>query len=238
MDYAQEELKVEREKMKPVFLWLPAIFTGIIVLLTFILKLAERTPDGFASWGVVVIFMWLGAALVTFGLSVGFYALTSVRSVKPGERNFHRREDCDTALRKELRRRTNYNLDDFSETSDSVEGDGWFGEGKQAEQDKLYFHLYRIQKGAKKRYLLAMMNMEEGKEDDVIITQSPMNFQNFQQLIEDTGNRLCRNPVRLRTRETVYHDEVSGRSRTEKEQSPLDQPEIDDAQAQGGGGQQ
>jgi hypothetical protein len=117
-------------------------------------------------------------------------------------------------------------LSDFSDTGDSTEGVGWFGQGNTtADQEKIYYHLYRIQKGSRKRYFLGLQNMQEKLEDDIIILQSPLNFINLNKIILENANKLCRNPVRTVTREKVFTDEVSGRSRTEKEESPLDMQE-------------
>jgi len=232
IDYeeAAEPKKPERERIKPVYLWIPAIVTFLVFLVTLILKLAEKTPDGFTSWGWVIA-IWFLTLLITFGASMAAYLIVSIKDKRPMERAFNRREFCDTALRGEIRRRTSYNLDDFTETGDSVEGFGWFGAGsKKDDQSKIYYHLYRIQHGTKKRYLLGMMDMEQGNEDNVNLAQSPMNFQDLMELINETGNRMCKNPQRVVTKESVYRDEVSGRERIEKEKSPFDTPENEETE--------
>jgi hypothetical protein len=78
--------------------------------------------------------------------------------------------------------------------------------------------------------MLGLMNTQMGKEDLVVIVQSPMNFTDIQRLIEENANRLCRNPERRVVRERIFSDELSGRSRVEREQSPLDVAENEDVE--------
>ena len=225
MDYEVEKPKVEREPMRPIYLWVPSIVSVLVIVLTLLMKVTEKTPNGFTSWGWVIT-VWVLTLIVTFGISIAVWLFLSIKDQKPLERQFNSREKCDHLLRQEIRRRTGYNLADFTETGDSIEGVGWFGAGtKQTDQDLIYYHLYRIKKGQLNRYLLGVMCTEQGKEDMVVITQSPMNFTDLKQLIEDTCNRLCRNPLRTVTRQSIYRDEVSGRSRVESEKSPFDVPE-------------
>jgi uncharacterized integral membrane protein len=228
MDYADPQDTTTRVKMKPIFIILPSVVSFIIILTVFILKLTEKTENGFTSWAWVfgIIFLTL---IITFGISIAVHLFTSLRDKKPEGRKFNSRERCDVLIRNEIRTRTGYNLSDFSETGDSIEGVGWYGMGKEKDdQDLIYYHLYRILKGTRKRYLLGVMNTEIGKEDHLIITQSPMNFNDLQKLINETCNRLCRNPERVVRQERVYKDEVSGRSETEVTESPLDSPENED----------
>jgi hypothetical protein len=230
IDYeeAAKKPETERERIKPIYLWIPAIVTFLVVIITAILKFAEKTPGGFTTWGWIIA-IWFLTLLITFGASMAAYLLLSIKNKKPAERAFNRREFCDNTLRSEIRKRTGYNLEDFTETGDSIEGVGWFGAGsKKDDQNKIYYHLYRIQHGTKKRYLLGVMNMEAGDEDSVTLVQSPMNFQGLQELITETCNRLCKNPQQTVMRESIYRDEVSGRERIEREKSPFDRPENED----------
>lgn len=225
MEYEVEEREVKREAMRPAYLWVPSILSFVVIVLLLILKVVGVVGAG---WGWVVLW-WVVVLIVSFGVSIAIWLLVSMKDVGPSERAYNLRGQCDHLLRQEIRRRTGYNLSDFTETGDSVEGIGWFGAGQsEKDQDKIYYHLYRIKRGQFNRYLLGVMNSEKGKEDMVIIKQSPMNFNDVDRLIEETCNRLCRNPVRRVTREKIYSDEVSGRSRIEREESPLDQPENQD----------
>jgi hypothetical protein len=219
----------KRVAMKPVFLIVPSILSGVFFLLFLVLKLVEKVPNGFMRWGWVFgLFFIFG--LVCFGISVAIYLLVSMKDSSSGERRFNSRERCDVLIRQEIRRRTGYNLSDFSETGDSTEGVIWAGVGSEKDKDKIYFHLYRIQKGALKRYFLGVQNLQVGREDDLILVQSPLNFSDLDKLILDSANKLCRNPVKVVTKESVFKDEVSGRSRVDKEESPLDKPENGDVE--------
>jgi large-conductance mechanosensitive channel len=232
MDYLNEEETTVRQGMKPIFIWIPAIVSGLMFIIIMILKLAEKTNNGFTTWGWVIAIIII-TLIVTFGISIAVYLFTSLKDKKPEERKYNSREKCDILLRKEIRRRTNYNLSDFSETGESIEGVGWYGIGQgEKDQDLIYYHLYRIQKGTRKRYLLGVMDTEVGKEDHVIITQSPMNFQDLRKLIRETCNGLCRNPERMMKQERIYRDEISGRSEVETTESPFDMPENQDYEEQ------
>lgn len=227
VDYFYDDKpEMRREGIKPVFLWVPGIVSFVFFLVFLLLKVSEKVENSFMSWGWVFGSLVI-VLLVTFGISLVVYLFLSMKSKGVQERRFNSRERCDDLIRREIRRRTGYNLSDFTETGDSVEGVGWFGQGGKDDQDKLYYHLYRIQKGSLRRYFLGLMNMQEDLSDDIIIVQSPLNFVDLNKLILETGNRLCRNPVRVMTKERVFTDEVSGRSRVEKEESPLDVKESE-----------
>ena len=72
------------------------------------------------------------------------------------------------------------------------------------------------------------IDTEVGKEDIMNTKQSVMNFPNIEQTVRNMCNLICRNPQKTITKETRFYDEVAGRGRTEKTESPLDAPENGD----------
>ena len=226
-DELEEAKEVDRAPMKPMFIWLPLLTGFVLSVLWMILKFTEKTESGFTTWGVVIILILLSFGL-PFGASILLYRLLSLKDKTPQGRRFNTQDQCDKTIRKRLQDRTGYTLEDFTETGESIEGVGWFGEGRRDDQDLIYFHLYRIRKGQFMRYLLVVMNTEVGKEDIMNTKQSVMNFPNIEQTVRNMCNLICRNPQKTITKETRFYDEVAGRGRTEKTESPLDAPENGD----------
>lgn len=222
-----------REKMKPVYFVVPCILTGVFFLLFLVLKLAEKSLNGFMRWGWVFgsVFIF---GLLSFGISSVIYLFLSQKDGHFGEARLLSRERCDKLMRGEIRNRTGFNLGDFSHTADSVEGVAFFGVGGEL---KLYYHLYRIENRALKRYFLGVMNMLESDSDDITWLQVPSNFSDVRGVVNDYGNMMCKSPIRSVVKESVFRDEVSGRSRVDKEESPLDAPEDSDVEYPDVGGQ-
>lgn len=220
------EFKEARESLKPIFIWIPAIFTALIIIFCLIMKFSESTKDSFMSWGWIVTTIIL-CTLISFGMSIIIYFLTSYKSAKPKGFEYNGRAFCDKKIRDEIKSRTNYNLGDFTQTGDSTEGVGYYGENGE---DLVYYHLYRIKEGSKNRYFLGVMNMRKDRSDLLTIVQSPMNFSNLQQLIDDLSQKLTPKPRRTIIKEKEYIDEVAGRRSKETEEKPYneDEEEIDD----------
>lgn len=228
MDYLSDDKDLrKRAPFRPIFWILPLIFSSLIILTLIIVRAVRGVAGG--SWGKV--FGWSFFALcVCWGLSIMVYLLTSISDLKSRDREFNSPKRCDELLRGYIVSDTGYVLDDFSRTAESIVGSKWAGEGDRAEQEHVYFQLYRARIGALNRYLLAVINRDKSKEDSYIFKQSPSNFQNISKEIDDLADQLCTRRKKMMTRERVYRDDVSGRSETVKEESPLDQSEngVDD----------
>jgi hypothetical protein len=223
MDYLSDDKDFrKRAPFRPIFWILPLIFSSLIILTLIIVRAVRGSAGG--SWGRV--FWWsFFAEFVCWGLSIMVYLLSSISDLKSSDREFNSPKRCDELLRGYIVSDTGYVLDDFSKTAESIVGSKWAGKGDVKEQEHVYFHLYRARIGALNRYLLAVINMDKVKEDSYIFKQSPSNFQNITKEIDDLSDQLCINRKQTVTRERVYRDEISGRSETVKEESPLDQSE-------------
>jgi hypothetical protein len=226
VDYITDEKDTRtREKMRPIFWILPLILSSLVVLLLIIIR-AVKGKAGI-SWGGIVLWC-LFTEVVVWGISMMIYGLTSMKEVKSKEREFNSPQRCDELLREYIMKDTGFVLEDFSKTAESVYGSRWAGEGTASEQERIYFHLYRIRVNALFRYLLCVINMDKSKADSYIIHQSPSNFTNINKEVDEMSDQLCSRRKKMITRERVYRDEVAGRSETVKEESPLDSSENED----------
>jgi hypothetical protein len=223
MDYISnvEDLRT-REKMRPIFWILPLILSSLVVLLLIIIRSVKGKAG--ITWGGVVLWC-LFCEVVVWGLSMMIYGLTSLKEAKSNEREFNSPQRCDELLRDYIMKDTGFVLEDFSKTAESVYGSRWAGEGTVGEQERIYFHLYRIRVGALFRYLLCVINMDKSKDDSYIIHQSPSNFPNISKEVDDMSDQLCSRRKKMMVRERTYRDEVSGREEVTHEESPLDATE-------------
>ena len=106
---------------RAVYIWVPLIFSLVVVGLLLVGKLLEKVPDGFLSWGS--FWLWVVIVLLgSFGLSVVVYLLVSLKNKKVGDRSFNSRALCDKLLRDEIRERENFSLDSFIDTGESING--------------------------------------------------------------------------------------------------------------------
>lgn len=220
MNYTDDEKDFQkRERMRPIFWLLPLILSSLVVLLLIVIRLVKGSSG--LSWTGVVLWC-LFFELLFWGLSMLIYSLTSMKELKSKDRVFNSPQRCDELLRDYLLKDTGYVVDDFSKTAESIYGSRWAGEGDSSEQERLYFHLYRLNIGSIKRYLLCVINMDSSKSDSYIIHQSPMNFQNLSKEVDDMCDQLCSKRKRMVVRERTYRDDVSGREEVTREESPLD----------------
>jgi hypothetical protein len=219
-----EQLK-SREKMRPVFWILPLILSSIIVIILLVVRAVKG--QGGITWGGIVLWC-LFTEIVVWGISMMIYGLTSLKETKSKEREFNSPQKCDELLRDYLLKDTGYVVDDFSKTAESVYGSRWAGDGDSSEQERIYFHLYRLRVGALYRYLLCVINMDTSKSDWYSIRQSPSNFQDLPKLVDEMSDQMCTRRKKMMTRERTYRDEVSGREETTREESPMDSSENGD----------
>lgn len=226
-DRERDEDGVKREGISPVFVWIPSLisFVGIVFLLA--LKLTERQQNSFTSWGWVVFVMVI-LVVLSFGISLVIYLIASLKNKPEKEREFFGREYCNAKIKKEIKNRFHYRVDDFAETGDSIEGSSMFGDARSGERDLVYYHLYRILEGSRKRYLLACMNMEKVKIDRVIFNQNVMNLTNISETIREYCNRLVDHPEIMVRSEKQFIDTMSGRSQIEKTETPLEKEQREE----------
>lgn len=220
-----EQLK-SREKMRPVFWIAPLILSSIIVIILLVVRAVKG--KGGITWGGIVLWC-LFTEIVVWGISMMIYGLTSLKEVKSKDREFNSPQRCDELLREYLLKDTGYVVDDFTKSAESEYGSLWAGEGDSGEQERVYFHLYRLRVGALYRYLLAVQNMDKSKEDWYRIKSSPSNFQDLGKEIDSLADSMCTRRKKMVTRERTYRDEISGREEIVKEESPLEQSESGDA---------
>jgi hypothetical protein len=223
MDYVSdaEELK-SREKMRPVFWILPLILSSVVVITLLVVK-AVKGKSGI-GWGGIILWC-LFTEVVVWGLSMMIYLLTSIKEIKAKDREFNSPQRCDELLRDFLLKDTGYVVDDFSKTAESIYGSRWAGEGDAKEQERIYFHLYRLRVGALYRYLLCVINMDKSKADWYSIRQSPSNFQDLNKIVDEMSDQMCNRRKKMMTRERTYRDDVAGREETVREESPMDSSE-------------
>jgi hypothetical protein len=221
VDYVTDVKDLRKRKpFSPIFWILPLIFSALVILILVVVQSVAKH----GTWGSV--FWWSFFALfVCWGVSILIYLLTSIQDLKSKEREFNSPQRCDELLRDYLLKDTGYVVDDFSRTAESVYGSRWAGEGDVAEQERVYFHLYRFRVGALSRYLLAVINMDKSKSDSYIFKQSPSNFQNIGREVDDLADQLCSRRKRMVTRRQTFKDNVSGREEVTEEESPLDATE-------------
>ena len=225
-DISEERVKEGqyRAGFGAVYIWIPLILSFVVSVFVLILKFSERVKDSFTSWTWVFGIIGL-AFLLSFGLSLIIYLVFSLRNKKPVDVEYNTREFCDREIRQEIRRRTGYNLSDFTDTGDSVEGNGFYGERGQS---LIYWHLYRLQKGQRRRYVLGMRNMEKGKDLQILV-QSPMNFLDVDAVVERYANRMTSSPMKYSSEEQIFTDQVTGRQEIRRKRMPfLDVKEDDD----------
>jgi hypothetical protein len=225
MDENRQRIKDEqyRQGMSPIFIWIPAIISFVVIVFVLVLKFTEKFPNSFTSWAWVVAIILI-TVVFTFGMSIIIYLVTSIRNKKPLAVEYSTREECDIAIKSEIKRRTGYTLGDFTETGDSIEGNGYYGKRGQA---LIYFHVYRINKGALKRYVLGLKNMEKDK-DLVILVQSPMNFVAIDEVIAKYAERLTPDQMRYSENENVFTDSVTGRTEIKRTRTPYEEQKKKD----------
>jgi uncharacterized integral membrane protein len=233
VDVSEERIREGqyRSGFRAVYVWIPLILSVVVTIFVLILKFSEKVNDSFASWTWVFGIIGL-AFLLSFGLSLIIYLVFSLRHKKPDAVEYNTREFCDREIRQEIRRRTGYNLSDFTDTGDSVEGNGFYGEHGQS---LIYWHLYRLQKGQRRRYVLGMRNMERGKDLQILV-QSPMNFLDVDAVVERYANRLTSSPQKYSSEENIFTDQVTGRQEIRRKRMPILDSKKDDEEEEEVGG--
>lgn len=225
----EEEVAVDgkqREGIGAVYIWIPALVSFVAIAFVLALKLTEKELNSFTSWGWVV-FIIIVSVILSFGISLLIYLILSLKDKKTTDREFYGRKFCNAKLKSEVKSRFNYKMSEFTETGDSVEGAGWFGDGR-VQKDKIYYHLYRIDKGTFKRYVLGAINMEKSKIDMVNFSQGVMNWREFSQLKREICNELCEHPEQIVKSEKQFIDTMSGRSQIERTETPLEKEEREE----------
>lgn len=156
-------------------------------------------------------FLVLGVAAV---LAIGLWIYLNFSKPPKGGREFHDKVFCDRFIRDDLMKRFSYYTEDFSEIGTSVESAQNFS-AVPNDPEYVYYHLYRIkEQGGRSRFVLALMNMECGKEFLVHYQHSETSSKAD---ILGVINRECKMLIenREKIKVVVNQDFVSGRSQTQ-----------------------
>jgi hypothetical protein len=208
------------------FILIPVVVTGLFALVyaiilsnvgDFVLYDSLKDSNGVSSMvnpSVSVLrysMIVLGVASV---LSIGLWIYLNFSFPNDAGRKFHDKAFCDKFIRDDLMKRFSYYTEDFSEIGTSVESAQNFS-AVAPDPEYVYYHLYRIkEQGGRSRFLLALMNMEFGKEFLIHYQHSETSSKNdILGVVAREAKMLIENREKIKV--VVNQDFVSGRSQTQ-----------------------
>jgi len=196
-------------------------------------QLRGESPNGVVSSMTSPYVLLLRYSFIVLGvatlLSFGIYAY--INWVKPvnSTRVFHDKPFCHDFIVKDLKSRFSFHkVEDFSEVGSSFESVENFS-AVPNDPEYVYYQLFRVsEQGGRSRFVLALMNMEQGKE---FVSHYDHNVTNDRASLLSTVKREA--PMLIQNREkvrvVVQQDFLSGRS--QESRIPVQDVEGDESPA-------
>ena len=205
------------------FIIVPLVVTGLFALVYAIIlsnagdfSLYDSLVDksSMVNPSVLVLRYSMIVLAVASVLAIGLFIYLNYSSPNDAGRKFHDKSYCDNYIRDDLKKRFSYYTQDFSEIGTSVESAQNFS-AVAPDPEYVYYHLYRIkEQGGRSRFVLALMNMEVGKEFLIHYQHSETSSKkDILDIVNREAKMLIENREKIKV--VVNQDFVSGRSQTQ-----------------------
>ena len=210
--------------MKPInkWYWIVPLIVGIVFTLYFLWRswFEDRV------WDSYILYIFLGF-IVPSVLSLIVFLFNNLSGAGDEGIKYNDRAFCEFKIRQEFKCKSGVNLVPFTGITFSGNYVGFYGkEGMQ--KVKIFVSMWRNFDHVQGGYYLVLMNMEEGKEDDLSIDKVALNHTREQLwgLIDRLCNAMAEHQEIIKPNIISTYDPLSGRQMTKTSYDNLQQGKV------------